>query len=384
MNWIISHRNVAIVLTFGESDNLIKAPNSKGVLSSDRGLDLFNFAETSNDGVERVGMFTTTQRGFGRFGGFRGGGGRSSQQQPASGRQRRPGRKAATTVNSADLEYFTTISKKYIEITDIKVQPVIRTPKGAFFEYAYYQYGVPSFSTPGWGISSADTDTSARRSKSSTDAAPIGGREGMRGNMMAGRGGQSGARPTGQGGGSSGSDGIDKELLKWMEKENVEGFVDWKTFNHPTLGEVEIGGFSPYKVTNPPAGKIAELGTKHGEFAVYLSTLYGKVKIAETEVKNHGGGIFTITAEVENRGFLPTALAHGVTSRSVKPTMVQLGVKPDQIISGSSKTNFFQSLAGSGKRQKYEWIIKGKTGDKIELKVVSQKAGSDKTIITLK
>lgn len=206
----------------------------------------------------------------------------------------------------------------------------------------------------------------------------------MRGNMMAGRGGQSGARPTGQGGSSSGSDGIDKELLKWMDKENIDGFVDWKTFNHPTLGEVEIGGFSPYKVTNPPAGKIAELGIKHGEFAVYLSTLYGKVKIAETEVKNHGGGIFTITAEVENSGFLPTALAHGVTSRSVKPTMVQLGVKPDQIISGSSKNNFFQSLAGSGKRQKYEWIIKGKSGDKIELKVVSQKAGSDKTTITLK
>jgi len=108
------------------------------------------------------------------------------------------------------------------------------------------------------------------------------------------------------------------------------------------------------------------------------------VKIAKTEVTNHGGGLFRIKAEVENSGFLPTSIQHGVTSRSVKPTMVQLGIKPDQIISGNSKTNFFQSLAGSGNRQKYEWIIKGKSGDKVELKVVSQKAGSDKTTLTLR
>ncbi len=64
--------------------------------------------------------------------------------------------------------------------------------------------------------------------------------------------------------------------------------------------------------------------------------------------------------------------------------MVQLEVEPETIISGNAKTNFFQSLNGSGNRQKYEWLIKGKAGDKIELKVVAQKAGSDKVNITLK
>jgi len=64
--------------------------------------------------------------------------------------------------------------------------------------------------------------------------------------------------------------------------------------------------------------------------------------------------------------------------------MVQLGVKPETIISGNAKTNFFQALAGSGMRQKYEWLIKGKSGDKIELIVVAQKAGNDKVNITLK
>ena len=380
MDWVISHRNVSMILTFGESDNLIKAPNSRGQLSSDQGIDLFNFANASKSGADKVGMVSTMSSRFGRFGmrGFRG----QQQETESSGRRQRPARKPETTVNKADQEYYTTVSKKYIEITGIKEQPVVRDPKGAFFGYGYYQYGVPSFSTPGWGIDlPADSSEQGRR----------GGRGRMGGSRTEGqtppqvspqgrtaRGGATAASP------QAAKPGIDKKFIKWADKENKAAFVEWKSFNHPTLGEVEIGGFSPYEVTNPPAGKIAELGVKHGEFAAYLSTLFAKIKIAKTEVVNHGGGLFRIKAEVENVGFLPTSLQHGVASRSVKPTMVQLGVKPDQIISGNSKNNFFQQLDGSGNRQKYEWIIKGKSGDKVEIKVVAQKAGTDKKVITLK
>ena len=77
-----------------------------------------------------------------------------------------------------------------------------------------------------------------------------------------------------------------------------------------------------------------------------------------------GGGLYRVKAEVENSGFLPTSTAQGVRSRSVKPTMVQLGVDPADIVSGAPKTNFFPTLAGSGRRQTYEWIIKGKPGQR--------------------
>lgn len=184
--------------------------------------------------------------------------------------------------------------------------------------------------------------------------------------------------------GASQATGIDKNYLNWLDKNNINGFVDWQTFTHPEFGEVEIGGFTPYEINNPPVDKLEELGEAHGEFVVFLSGLYAKVKIAKTEVINHGGGVFRIKAEVENEGFLPTALSQGETSRAVNPTMVQLGVKPETIISGNAKTNFFQALAGSGMRQKYEWLIQGKAGDKIELIVVSEKAGTDKVNITLK
>jgi hypothetical protein len=336
LDWIIAHRNVAAVLTFGESDNLIKAPNNRGQLSTDRGLDLFEFAQASFSEAGKVGMVTASA---GRFSG-RGGGRRPAPPQ-ASASSRRPETGPVITVNAKDLVYFEIISEKYREITGIKDQPVLRKPQGAFFQYGYYQYGVPSFSTPGWGLTAASA----------------------------------GQRQAG---------GVDKQFLNYLDSQNIKGFVEWTSFTHPDLGGVEIGGFTPYEVCNPAQGEIANLGPKHGEFAVYLTTLFAKVKIAKTEVINHGGGIFRIKAEVENSGYLPTALQHGVTSRSVKPTMVQLGVDPQQILSGSAKTNFFQKMDGSGKRQKYEWLIKGKSGDKIELKVVAQKAGLDTKTIDLK
>jgi hypothetical protein len=344
MDFAISHRNIAMVLTLGPNDNLISAPNSKGELARAAGIDLFAFADASMADASTVGMVSiqTNNRFFRRFGGN---GGSSN----SGGGGRRP----ATTVNNADLEYFTTVSKQYVELTGIKNAPALSSPEGAFFQYSYFQYGVPSFSTPGWGLTAAAADADSSASEG----------------------------PRSRGGSSDAS--FDKKLADWMDGANVDGLAAWTAYDHPTLGSVEIGGFKPFEAVNPPASVLDEMGPRNAAFAQYLTTLFPDVSIAETEVTDHGGGVFRIKAEVENAGFLPTSTAHGVTSRSVKPTMVQLGIDPDALLSGSAKTSFFQALDGSGNRESYEWLIKGKKGDTIELKVVSQKGGTDTASIRL-
>jgi hypothetical protein len=394
LDWMLAHRNIAMVLTFGESDNLIVPPSSRGQLTTDRPLDLVEFAEASVAEASKVGMISTGGGRFGRGGRYQmgdmpGGMFQQGNQQDASGRQQRPAQTAATTFNTSDLDYFTKVSDKYKELTGIKTQPVLRNPEGAFFQYTYFQLGLPSFSTPGWGLI-LPPDSTRRQGRGmgqrggGTDAPPAGA-----GNFGGGGGGRNMGGMGSQAGGSqqeapAQAPGIDATYLKYLTTQNINGFVKWQTVKHPEFGEVEVGGFTPTEISNPPAEKIAELATSHAKFALYLSTLFADVKLAKTEVLNEGGGLFRIKAEVSNEGFLPTALRQGVLSRSVKPTMVQLGVKPEQIISGNNKTNFFQALDGSGKRQKYEWLIRGKAGDQIELKVVSQKGGTDLAKITLK
>jgi hypothetical protein len=307
-----------------------------------------------------------------------------------------PARAAATTVNTADVDYFRMISARYIELTGIRQQPLVVKPEGAFFQYGYFQFGVPSFSTPGWGLTEVQRGQGMPGMPGGQGQPPAGGQAqaAQMQAMMAQRGGAGGGARSGltalagmggvDTGGGDQAQSFDRQTLQWMDKEKIDGFVAWTKVKHPDFGEVEVGGFKPYASVNPPAAKIAELGKSHAEFALYLSSLFSKIAIAKLEATDHGSGIFRIKAEVENTGFLPTSLAHSVTARAVKPTMVQLQVAPESIISGNQKTNFIQTLAGSGERTKFEWLIKAKAGDNVELKVVSQKGGADKRAVTLK
>lgn len=376
LDYVLAHRNIAAILTFGESDNLVTPPNRRGLLSTPAPLDLLDFADASTEASRTVGLFAEARpvgRGGRAFtmddvpGGSRG-------AQP-SGRAGMPAARPAVTVNAADLEYFRAIGEKYRELTGIRSTGFTRAPAGAFFEYGYYQYGVPSFSTPGWGLPAP--------------AGP-GGATAVAGAGAAGATGPAGGR--GRGAAASGApeladaapEGVDARLLQWMDAEKVDGFLDWTPFTHPTLGAVEIGGFKPFAATNPPAGRLAELGAGHARFVLFLSSLFPQVKVARAEASALGGGLYRVKAEVENRGFLPTALAHAVNARAVTPIVVQLGVPPEAVVAGHDKTTYLPMLPGSGGRQAYEWLIEAKPGTVVTVKAAAQKGGTDTATITLK
>ena len=389
LDYVLKHRNIAAILTFGESDNLVTPPNRRGELAVPNPINLVDFADRSTADARKVGIFQEPSAlgGRGGRGGFTmmddeaGGAGRGGQQP--TGRAAMPARRPATTVNAGDLEYFRAISDKYRELTGIRSVGFTRTPAGAFFEYGYYQFGVPSFSTPAWGL------PGPARPSNAGAGAPAAGATGAPGGappMMPGRGGRGapGAMPPPTEGGESQPEGIDLRLLQWMDAEKVDGFAAWTSFTHPTLGQVEIGGFKPYATTNPPSAKIPDLGAGHAKFVVYLTSLFPRLKIAKSEATALGAGLYRVKAEVENGGFLPLALAHAVTARAVTPAMIQIAVPPEAVITGTEKTTYLPTLAGSGSRQRYEWMVKAKPGTTVTLKAASQKGGTDTATVTLK
>ncbi len=385
LDFMLKHRNIAAILTFGENDNLVTPPNRRGELAPANPINLADFADRSTLDSRKVGIFqeptTLGGRGGRGFvmmddeGGFPGG--RGGQGPQLTGRAALPARRPATTVNPGDVEYFRAISDKYRELTGIRSTGFTRTPAGAFFEYGYYQFGVPSFSTPGWGLPSAGRPAGAGPAAGGTS--PAGAPPGV-----TGRGGRGGAATPAADAGDAQPDGIDLRLVQWMDAEKVDGFATWTPFTHPTLGQVEIGGFKPYATTNPPAAKIADLGAGHAKFVLYLTSLFPKLRIAKAEATALGAGLYRVKAEVENTGFLPIALAHAVTARAVAPAMLQLAVPPEAVITGAEKTAYLPTLAGSGGRQGYEWLIKAKPGTTVTLKAASQKAGTDTATVTLK
>jgi hypothetical protein len=309
--------------------------------------------------------------GFG-FRGFR-----RQEQQTSTGRRPSPQR-PDSTINRDDVEYFRKVSEQYKEITGLSETVTTRAPRGAFFEYGYYQFGVPSFSTPGWGITEPEEDEPSDSVAAEQPEPPARRRPGQ------GPPGRAAGRPGASTADGSSDESTDQRVLTWMDENEIDGFVEWQSIDHPHLGEVEVGGFRPYVTTNPPAAVLAALGESHAKFAVYLMSLFAEVRIAETQVTSHGAGVFEVKAEIENVGFLPTALRHGVRARAVPAVMVQLDVPPEDVLSGAAKTSLISSLDGSGAREEFVWVIRGDPGSQVELRVRSAKSGLDSQTITLR
>ena len=334
MDFVLEHRNIAAILAFGETDNLVTPPDARGELASAKVLELPAFADASFAEIFTQGIVPAG--GAGGRSGFRGRGPQFLRGAQV-GRDNDPssGVRPATTVAKPDQTYFKAVSDAYRRITGIETGPLHRTPEGAFFQYGYFQTGVPSFSTQGWGL------------------------------------------PKVEGEGDAG-------LLAAYDSAGIKAFADWTPYDHPELGDVEIGGFLPYATQNPPADQLPALGMKQGEFLVELAGMLPRVRIAKTEVEALGGGLFKVQVEVENTGLFPTSLQHGQTSRSVGPTFLQIQVDDDDILSGEEKTASLGVLAGSGSRKDVSWIIRGSEGARVDIKLHSQKAGHDNATITLR
>ena len=363
MDFVLDHRNIAAILAFGESDNLVTPPDARGGLAAEQVPNLPSFADASLAEVFTKGIVPTGGGGGrGRGGGGGGRGVGSSYLRGAQvGRDNDPssGVRPATTVATPDQVYFRAVSDAYKRVTGIETVPLHRTPEGAFFQYGYFQFGVPSFSTLGWGFPKEEGEGRAQTRESG-------------------------------GAGASGSAGRtqapreDATLLADLDAAGIDAVVEWTPFRHPELGDVEIGGFLPYVTQNPPADQLPALGVKQGEFLVELAGMLPRVRIAKTEVEALGGGLFKVEVEVENTGLFPTSLRHGQTSRSVGPTFLQIQVDDDDILSGAEKTASLGVLAGSGSRESVTWVIRGRAGSGVEIRLHSQKSGRDTATVTLR
>ncbi|MDZ7386762.1 MAG: M14 family metallopeptidase [candidate division KSB1 bacterium] len=352
VEFVLAHRNIAVILTYGPYDNLLTPPQER--------------AGGEREQEPEISQFAAGRRGFE----FPSGVNREQMRRMFE-------RKAPTAVLSQDVPFFQEVSRRYKEFVGIEEDRAKDKPKprGAFYEWGYFQYGVPSFAAKVWTLPELreERTTGPREAGSDTTRRPGRGPEERR----PGQG-----PPRGRDRSTEESD--DVLWLKWLDKEQQgKGFVPWTSFRHPTLGEVEIGGFEPLLKVNPPAARIAEFGQKHARFAAYLAGLCPEITIAKTEVKGHGGGVFAIKVEVENKGFFPTALTQGVRCQGVRPTLIRLLLDKGELLTGSS-LHRLPSLEGSGKRQRYEWLVKAAPGSKARVQVVSEKAGQTEQEITLR
>ena len=96
--------------------------------------------------------------------------------------------------------------------------------------------------------------------------------------------------------------------LNWMASEKIDGFVPWTPIQHPDFPgrKVEVGGFKPFVLLNPPAKELDPLADRHTDFVLELARLMPRLRIRDARAELLGGGIQRITVTVENTGYLAT------------------------------------------------------------------------------
>lgn len=190
----------------------------------------------------------------------------------------------------------------------------------------------------------------------------------------------------------------DLKLMQWNdEKLEGKGFIHWQPFQHPQLGEVEIGGWNYKKVwQNAPAEYLPQLCEKHCRFAISHALMSPRLAIARTDITYHGGNIYHLVLQLENQGFLPTYTSKKALERkSVQPIKVSLflsegttlvsGEREQDInhLEGRSNKAFSSSAKGYDYRCTLEWVIKAASGSEIEIMAKAERAGTIRTKIRL-
>ncbi len=167
----------------------------------------------------------------------------------------------------------------------------------------------------------------------------------------------------------------DAQWLAYFEQEGIQGFIDWEPFEHPTLGDVEIGGFVPLARMNPPAAQLDDIATKHTAFVVDLIGSRPRINVVEPEVNQIAQGIYEVRFAIINEGELPTSTVYSRTSRTVRPVVVRISSQVDHILTGQRVSRVW-GLDANGGRSDHHWIIRTEQLSSETIEIIDPRFGN--------
>ena len=151
------------------------------------------------------------------------------------------------------------------------------------------------------------------------------------------------------------------EQLRFIDEEmGGRYFTPWHKFNHPQLGEVEIGGFNPkFWSQNPPPELLEEWAKKEALFNLFLWKSLPRVKIAGGSLKpaKKAKDAYELIVTLVNEGYLPTALKMADRVKVVRPDNVAVGLPSGIEFSGSRARQEIPFLQG-GQKTDVRWTVK--------------------------
>jgi murein tripeptide amidase MpaA len=181
----------------------------------------------------------------------------------------------------------------------------------------------------------------------------------------------------------------EKERLRWNDEE-MDGsmYVDWHSVDHPTLDEVEIGGWIRTR-NSPPEGPLVQKESEMGNaYKIYLAGLTPRLKVkSEVSATNAEVGIFQVDITVENTGFLHTALEQARVLDVVDEILLEVSADGNlEILFGEKKARIGH-IHGNSESDTFSFVVRKKELDADAVLTVSatgQRALNDRAEVVVR
>jgi hypothetical protein len=253
-----------------------------------------------------------------------------------------------------DVKTAELVSTLYTQKAKLKDAPKLPMTKGNFAQTAYYHAGRFSFSTPGWWTPKEEVQKDSAQVKVEKPKKEMG------------------------------EPNPELAYLKWATKENLTNiFVNWTPVKHPDFPnqKVEVGGFAPYVLNNPPASYLEESTSKHKQFVEELLAAMPKIETNVPVVEKVQSDLYRVTIKVVNKGLLPTYTEIGDKIRFVSRMKTEIVLANNQsMVSG--RKYYLRNSMQPGESEEYSWLISG--SGKVTIQTGCATTGVKELIVELK
>ena len=285
---------------------------------------------------------------------------------PAPGR-----RKPMTAIDDKDLGYYRVMGELYREALGLKKELETASFPGTFSDWMYFHRGRLSLASQPWCPAvalelseSAEEEEKVEKEKAEDN--------------------EEKNKPADSKKDKDKRNETERSELKWFDEHAPGAFVQWQSIEHPDFPgrKVEVGGYAPFSLTNPPANMVEEVVGRHTDFLMMVVKRLPSIRIRKIETKHLGQGTYDVEIQVVNTGFLPTLLVHGQTTREVYPTRLVIDLDDEFFLSGAVITSL-PVISGSGDMVEARYVIYAPGRKKIDFKIISMLAGQIEGTINL-
>ncbi|MHC4261624.1 MAG: M14 family zinc carboxypeptidase [Planctomycetota bacterium] len=174
----------------------------------------------------------------------------------------------------------------------------------------------------------------------------------------------------------------DAGRLAWIDQQDEQWrFHPWSPLEHPQLGAVELGGFTPAAHTIPPTDEWEALFEGACEFLFGLADTAPRLTIESCTAESLGTDLWRVRARALNSGWLPSSSAARERSRQGRNTTLTLELPPGAELLANPARVVLSALDG-GQTQSAEWLVRTAEIGRVRVALDSANAGIDAAIPT--